>query len=67
MKATTGPMTERRLSPDGKMFLGRVVEKDKPTKVDVWSIETGQLVRQITADVAGMFCNSLTFCRVIGS
>ena len=54
MKATTGPMTERRLSPDGKMFLGRVVEKDKPTKVDVWSIETGQLVRQITADVAGM-------------
>ena len=54
MKNKTGPMTERRLSPDGKMFLGRVVEKDKPTKIDVWSIETGQLVRQITADVAGM-------------
>lgn len=54
MKTKTGPMTERRLSPDGKMFLGRAVDKENPTKIDVWSIETGQLVRQITADVAGM-------------
>lgn len=54
MKTKTGPMTERRLSPDGKMFLGRAVDKENPTKIDVWSIETGQLVRQITADAAGM-------------
>ncbi|MBC7815888.1 MAG: hypothetical protein IAG10_03200 [Planctomycetaceae bacterium] len=55
-KGKTGPMSapERRLSPDGKYLLGKAVDKENNTKVDLWSLETSQLVRQIPADAAGM-------------
>jgi phage FluMu protein Com len=52
----TGPLSppERRLSPDAKYLLGKVVDKENNSKLEVWSLETSQLVRQISADVAGM-------------
>lgn len=55
-KGKTGPISapERRLSPDGKYLLGKAVDKENNTKLEIWSLETSQLVRQISADVAGM-------------
>ena len=55
-KGKTAPLSapERRLSPDGKSLLGKVVDKENNTKLEIWSLETSQLVRQISADVAGM-------------
>lgn len=55
-KGKTGPLSprERRLSPDGKYLLGKAVDKENNTKLEIWSLETSQLVRQISADVAGM-------------
>src|SRR5439155_14132482 len=55
-KGKTGPMSagDRRLSPDGKYLLGKAVDKENYTKIDIWSLETSQFVRQIQADVAGM-------------
>lgn len=55
-KGKTGPISapERRLSPDGKYLLGNAVDKENNTKLEIWSLETSQLVCQISADVAGM-------------
>ncbi len=52
----TGPLSapERRLSPDAKYLLGKAVDKENNTKLEIWSLETSQLVRQISADDAGM-------------
>ena len=57
-KTKTAAMNERRLSPDGRLLLGRALDRENHTKVDVWSLESGELIKQIVADTAGM---SLTF------
>lgn len=59
-KGKMGPMNpaDRRLSPDGKFLLGKSAEKDNFTKLDVWSLESGQFLRQIDTDAANM---NLTF------